>query len=109
MSKTTAEPHPLVVKLDGRAGLPREALGNKGYGINSMRQNGLPVPPAFCITTEVCPRFFANPRRCLDDIWDGVRQKMRWLEAETSRTFGRGPRPLLVSVRSGAAHNRCPA
>jgi len=105
MSKPTAEPHPLVVKLDGRAGLPREALGNKGYGIDSMRQNGLPVPPAFCITTEVCPRFFANPRRCLDDIWDEVRQKMRWLEAETSRTFGRGPRPLLVSVRSGAAQS----
>jgi pyruvate, orthophosphate dikinase len=93
----------LVVKLDGRAGLPRAVLGNKGYGIDAMRQNGLPVPPAFCITTEVCARFFADPRGCLDDIWGEVRQMMRWLEVETSRTFGRGPRPLLVSVRSGAA------
>jgi pyruvate,orthophosphate dikinase len=100
---TTAEPHRLVVKLDGRAGLPRAVLGNKGYGIDAMRQNGLPVPPAFCITTEVCARFFADPRGCLDDIWGEVRQMMRWLEVETSRTFGRGPRPLLVSVRSGAA------
>jgi pyruvate, orthophosphate dikinase len=100
---TTAEPHRLVVKLDGRAGLPRAVLGNKGYGIDAMRQNGLPVPPAFCITTEVCARFFADPRGCLDDIWGEVRQLMRWLEVETSRTFGRGPRPLLVSVRSGAA------
>ena len=100
---TTAEPHRFVVKLDGRAGLPRAALGNKGYGIDAMRQNGLPVPPAFCITTEVCARFFADPRGCLDDIWGEVRQMMQWLEVETSRTFGRGPRPLLVSVRSGAA------
>jgi len=100
---TTAEPHRFVVKLDGRAGLPRAALGNKGYGIDAMRQNGLPVPPAFCITTEVCARFFADPRGRLDDIWGEVRQMMQWLEVETSRTFGRGPRPLLVSVRSGAA------
>jgi pyruvate, orthophosphate dikinase len=80
-------------------------LGNKGYGIDAMRRQGLPVPPAFCITTEVCARFFANAGRCLDDIWNDVRDKMRWLEAETSRTFGRGPRPLLVSVRSGAAQS----
>jgi pyruvate,orthophosphate dikinase len=105
MSKTTVVAHPLVVKLDGRAGLPREVLGNKGYGIDSMRRQGLPVPPAFCITTEVCARFFANPGRCLDDIWNEVREKMRWLEAETSRTFGHGPRPMLVSVRSGAAQS----
>ncbi|TAM65673.1 pyruvate, phosphate dikinase [Mycobacterium sp.] len=103
MSKTVGEAHPLVITLDGRARLPREILGNKGYGIDSMRRHGLPVPPAFCITTEVCARFFADPRRCVDDIWGDVRDKMGWLEAETSRTFGRGPRPLLVSVRSGAA------
>ncbi len=40
--------------LDGTCGLSREALGNKAYGINLMRGLGLPVPPAFCITTEVC-------------------------------------------------------
>jgi pyruvate, orthophosphate dikinase len=105
MSKTTGEAHPSVVTLDGRACLPREVLGNKGYGIDAMRRQGLPVPPAFCITTEVCPRFFENPRRCLDDIWGDVRDKMGWLEGETSRSFGHGPRPLLVSVRSGAAQS----
>jgi pyruvate, orthophosphate dikinase len=105
MSKTTDEAHPSVVTLDGRACLPREILGNKGYGIDAMRRQGLPVPPAFCITTEVCTRFFANPGRCLDDIWNDVRDKMGWVEAETSRTFGHGTRPLLVSVRSGAAQS----
>lgn len=105
MPNTTAEAHATVVTLDGTAHLPREALGNKGYGIDAMRRQGLAVPPAFCITTDVCAGFFADPARCLDDIWDDVRAKMGWLEAETSRTFGRGPRPLLVSVRSGAAQS----
>ncbi len=101
----TGEAHPLVVTLDGGAQLPRMVLGNKGYGIDAMRRQGLPVPPAFCITTEVCARFFADPQRCLDDIWNDVRDKMKALESETSRTFGHGPRPLLVSVRSGAAQS----
>ncbi len=105
MSKTAGEVHPSVVTLNGHASLPRELLGNKGYGIEAMRRQELPVPPAFCITTEVCRRFFAESARCLDDIWGDVRDKMRWLEAETSRTFGHGPRPLLVSVRSGAAQS----
>ena len=97
--------HPSVVLLDGAAGLPREILGNKGYGIDAMRRQGLPVPPAFCIPTDVCARFFANPQATLDAIWPMVLHGMEWLEAETSRTFGRGPRPLLVSVRSGAAQS----
>jgi pyruvate,orthophosphate dikinase len=105
MSKISHGTHPAVVTLDGHANLPREILGNKGYGIDAMRQQGFPVPPAFCISTEVCARFFADPQRCLDDIWGDVREKMRWLEVETSRTFGLGPRPMLVSVRSGAAQS----
>ena len=95
--------HPPVVLLDGTAALPREILGNKGYGINAMRREGLPVPPAFCITTEVCARYFDEPDATAEAIREDVRAKLRALEAETSRTFGAGPRPLLVSVRSGAA------
>ena len=68
-------------------------------------QRGLPVPPAFCITTEVCRRHLADPQRTLDAIWDAVLQAMSWLEAESEHTFGRGPRPLLVSVRSGAVES----
>src|SRR6201988_1388394 len=70
-----------------------------------MRAHGLAVPPAFCITTEVCSRFFADPQHALEGIWEAVREKVGWLEKETKRTFGRGPRPLLVSVRSGAAQS----
>jgi pyruvate,orthophosphate dikinase len=91
--------------LDGSCRLSREALGNKAHGINLMRGLGLPVPPAFCITTEVCAAFLAGDERALDRVWHAVLDGLRWLERETSRTFGRGPRPLLLSVRSGAAQS----
>ena len=97
--------HPPVALLNGNARLPRTLLGTKGFGIDAMRRHGLAVPPAFGITTEVCTQFFADPERCLDNIWPQVRDTMRWLERETSRGFGRGPRPLLVSVRSSAAQS----
>ncbi len=48
-------------------------------------------------------RYFEDPDTTVESIRDEVREKLRWLEAETSRKFGAGPRPLLVSVRSGAA------
>src|ERR1700722_14169139 len=106
MTRASRFQHQPVVLLDGTSTLPRKVLGNKGYGINAMRREGLPVPPAFCITTEVCASYFESPDETVNAIRDEVRDKMRWLEAETCRTFGSGPRPLLVSVRSGAALSR---
>ncbi|MCV7196185.1 pyruvate, phosphate dikinase [Mycobacterium angelicum] len=94
-----------MVLLDGTASHPREVLGNKGHGIDAMRRHSLPVPPAFCITTEVGERFLAEPEQTMDAIWDDVVDRMKWLETETARTFGHGPRPLLVSVRSGATQS----
>jgi pyruvate, orthophosphate dikinase len=94
-----------VVLLDGGANLPRKILGNKGHGIDAMRRHKLPVPTAFCITTEVGVRYLAEPGPTIDAIWDDVLGGISWLEAETSCTFGRGPHPLLVSVRSGASHS----
>jgi pyruvate, orthophosphate dikinase len=94
-----------VVFLDGGANRPREILGNKGHGIDAMRRHKLPVPPAFCITTEVGVRYLDEPGPTLAAIWDDVLDGMSWLEAETSCTFGRGPRPLLVSVRPGATES----
>lgn len=99
----TQHSHPLVVLLDGSTKLPREILGNKAHGINVMRHYGLPVPPAFCITTEACMRWFADPDTTMDELQEVVRGSVFRLEQATSRTFGRGPCPLLLSVRSGAA------
>ncbi len=95
-------PRPVIL-LDGAASASSDILGHKGHGIDMMRRNGLPVPPAFCITTEVGARYRAEPAATIDDIWDDVLDGIRTLEMATSRTFGRGPLPLLVSVRSGAA------
>jgi pyruvate,orthophosphate dikinase len=92
-----------VLLLDGEARYAPEILGHKGYGIDTMRHHGLPVPPAFCITTDVGARYLTDPAPTMDSIWDDVLDGLRRLEAATGRTFGRGPRPLLVSVRSGAA------
>ena len=97
-----------MVLLDGNANRPREILGNKGHGIDAMRRHKLPVPPAFCITTGVGLQYLVEPAATLDAIWGDVVGRMKWLETETSRTFGQGPRPLLVSVRSGRPP-RCPA
>ncbi|BCP14504.1 pyruvate, phosphate dikinase [Mycobacterium paraintracellulare] len=94
-----------MVLLDGTSNHPRELLGNKGHGIQTMRRHHLPVPPAFCITTAVGLRYLADPVATMDAVWDDVLDRMGWLEAQTSRTFGRGPHPLLVSVRSGATQS----
>jgi pyruvate,orthophosphate dikinase len=94
-----------VALLDGTCRLPREALGNKAHGINLMRGLGLPVPPAFCIPTHVCAAFLAGDGDKLDRVWPDVLESLTWVERETSRTFGSGPRPLLLSVRSGAAQS----
>jgi pyruvate,orthophosphate dikinase len=94
-----------VARLDGSRPLAREALGNKAHGINVMRGLGFPVPPAFCLPTGVCAALLAGDQQALDRLWPEVVDGLRWLERETSRTFGRGPRPLLLSVRSGAVQS----
>jgi pyruvate, orthophosphate dikinase len=92
-----------VVLLNGDATSPSEVLGHKGHGIDVMRRNGLPVPPAFCITADVGARYRAEPEVTMEAIWADVLDGIRTLESATSRTFGGGQQPLLVSVRSGAA------
>ena len=94
-----------VALLDGGCQLSRDALGNKAHGINLMRALGLPVPPAFCLTTDVCAAFLAGDEGALDRLWHDLLDALGWLEQQTSRTFGQGPHPLLVSVRSGAAQS----
>ncbi|MET0450863.1 MAG: pyruvate, phosphate dikinase [Mycobacterium sp.] len=94
-----------MVRLDGTADLPRELLGNKGFGIDAMCRLGLPVPPAFGITTAVGADFLRDPDGCLDGVWSEVCANVRWLEQQCSRTFGGRESPLLVSVRSGAAQS----
>jgi pyruvate, orthophosphate dikinase len=79
----------------------RDLLGGKGAGLAIMTGLGLPVPPGFTITTEVSRRRMADGH-LPDDLWDEVDTAVERLEAKTGRSFGSGPVPLLVSVRSGS-------
>ncbi|MDQ1507007.1 MAG: pyruvate, orthophosphate dikinase [Actinomycetota bacterium] len=76
-------------------------FGGKGAGLARMTVGGLPVPPGFVITTEACRRF-TEDGRLPDGLVRGALDHLADQEAATGRTFGGGPKPLLVSVRSGA-------
>jgi pyruvate, orthophosphate dikinase len=92
-----------AVVLDGRAVPSKEVVGNKGRSIAWMLSLGLPVPPALCLPIEECRRFHANGSELDDEVWGSVLAGVAGLEERSGRTFGGGERPLLVSVRSGAA------
>ncbi|WP_330254576.1 pyruvate, phosphate dikinase [Nocardia sp. NBC_00565] len=94
--------HGSVAELDGACGLSRERIGGKAWSVDHMRALGLPVPPAFALTTEAWAEFGASGVLGAQ-IWAGVQAGIAALERGTGRRFGAGQRPLLVSVRSGAA------
>ena len=93
---------PWVRSLDG-AELPDRALvGGKAWSIAFMRHAGLPVPPAFVVTTEACRAYLGEG--ALPEGLDGeLHAGIAMLEAETGRRFGSIDRPLLLAIRSGAA------
>ncbi len=85
-------------------GSMKDLLGGKGANLAEMAELGLPVPPGFTITTEACDQYYRIGREKLfAAIHDQVEAALTKLEATTGKTFGKGPNPLLVSVRSGAA------
>ena len=81
----------------------KDILGGKGASLAAMSRAGLPVPPGFTISAECCRPFLDAGGNLPDQLVDEVRAALRRLEQATGRTFGRGEKPLLVSVRSGAA------
>jgi pyruvate,orthophosphate dikinase len=86
---------------EGNAGM-RALLGGKGANLHEMSGLGLPVPPGFTITTEVCAHYTANDKRFPDGLQEEVERALAGLERALGRTFGGATGPLLVSVRSGA-------
>ena len=88
-------------KAEGSAEM-RDLLGGKGAGLAEMSNLGLPVPPGFTITTEVCTDFYAEDRNLPDDLEAQVAQALMTIEASVGAKFGDADNPLLVSVRSGA-------
>ncbi|MEQ8966612.1 MAG: pyruvate, phosphate dikinase [Azospirillaceae bacterium] len=80
----------------------RDLLGGKGANLAEMSRLGLPVPPGFTISTEVCTHYYANDRQYPSDLKDQVEGALGRVEDRVGMRFGDPNDPLLVSVRSGA-------
>lgn len=92
---------PLLYDFADADGTDKDLLGGKGAGLAEMTSLQMPVPPGFVITTATCRRVMTEGR-VPDGLWDEVDAAVDRLEEASGRTFGAGPAPLLVSVRSGA-------
>lgn len=89
-------------RTDG-TGVSKQVLGGKGSNLAEMTSIGLPVPPGFTITTEVCDAYYKSGKQLPAGLMDEVKANVALLEEELGKTFGDDANPLLVSVRSGAA------
>ncbi len=86
-----------------RTRFSKDRLGGKGASLAYMRSLGLPVPPGFTISTEVCAEYFDRGQKLPPGLMDHVKEHLAKLESEMGKGFGATENPLLVSVRSGAA------
>ena len=83
-------------------GQDKDLLGGKGANLDGMASIGLPVPPGFTISTEMCTRFYDDGQSFPPALRDQVVQGLAHIEGVTGKKFGDPDDPLLVSVRSGA-------
>ena len=88
-------------KAEGRARM-RDLLGGKGANLAEMANLGLPVPPGFSITTELCTYFYAHGKTYPKELKAQVESALAHIGRITGKRFGDAQNPLLVSVRSGA-------
>jgi pyruvate, orthophosphate dikinase len=84
---------------------PAEIVGGKAANLARMAALGLPVPPAFVLPIDLCAATVRGDAAAAEDLADGLTEGMEFLENVTGRLFGDRRRPLLVSVRSGAARS----
>ncbi|MBC8019267.1 MAG: pyruvate, phosphate dikinase, partial [Verrucomicrobia bacterium] len=88
-------------QAEGRADM-KNLLGGKGANLAEMSSIGLPVPPGFTITTEVCSEFYKNDQKYPGSLTTEVAANLKKIEDLMGKKFGDAHNPLLVSVRSGA-------
>ena len=81
---------------------PKNILGGKGANLAEMGRLGLPVPPGFIISTEVCDLFYKNKKKLPSQLIKKINLELKNIEKLTGKKFGDLKNPLLVSVRSGA-------
>ena len=80
----------------------KNILGGKGTNLGEMGNLGLPVPPGFTISTEVCDIFYRNKKKLPKKIVTSIQKELKNIEKKTNKKFGDLNNPLLISVRSGA-------
>ncbi|MCF8708348.1 pyruvate, phosphate dikinase [Rhizorhapis sp. SPR117] len=80
----------------------KNLLGGKGANLDGMASIGLPVPPGFTITTEMCTRYYEEGETYPESLYEQVKAGIAHIEGVTGKRFGDASDPLLVSVRSGA-------
>ena len=81
---------------------PKNTLGGKGANLAEMGRLGMPVPPGFIISTDVCDLFYKNKKKLPKQILKSIQTELKSIEKLTNKKFGDLKNPLLVSVRSGA-------
>ena len=104
-AKGTPAPKQMVYSFGKRTdgdGTQKALLGGKGANLAAMALMGLPVPPGFTISTEVCNWYYDNGRRFPEKFAKQMKDGLRIIEKEVKKKFGDRRDPLLVSVRSGA-------
>jgi pyruvate,orthophosphate dikinase len=92
-------------RADGRSKM-KNLLGGKGANLAEMASLGLPVPPGFTISTEVCTYFYDHGRTYPRELAGAVQQAVAKIERLMGKGFGDGANPLLVSVRSASTRRR---
>jgi pyruvate,orthophosphate dikinase len=81
----------------------KELLGGKGANLAEMTNLGLPIPPGFTITTETCDEYYKSNKKMPEGLTEEIEKNLERLENQMGAKFGDKDKPLLVSVRSGAA------
>ena len=104
--KNPAKPQKFVYffaagETEGNAGM-KNLLGGKGANLAEMTSLGIPVPPGFTISTEICTHFYLNAGKLPDWVTPSVMEAMAKIEKHMGKKFADPKNPLLISVRSGA-------
>ena len=81
---------------------PKNFLGGKGANLSEMGRMGLPVPPGFTISTNVCDLFYQNKKKLNSSLINQIKKELKKIEKDVKKKFGDLKNPLLLSVRSGA-------
>jgi pyruvate, orthophosphate dikinase len=95
---------PWVLPLDGSQELSHELVGGKAWSVNRLAALGIPTPPAAAMTIAAC-RVYLSTGSLPEHAWEQLLSALQAIERASGRTFGGSTRPLLLSVRSGAARS----